>query len=98
MSYEGYTLALCANRHRFTWNAHDYYREKRLCPICGEPYVWQAAVDETNGIDEETGHCPGYVELEIDQKEERIVRISGGRYEVLLKTATYKIPGGKHVS
>jgi len=68
VSYEGYTIALCENRHRYTWDAMEDYAEPRvhLCPTCGAPPIWTTDVDETNGADETTGRCPGYVELEVD--------------------------------
>jgi hypothetical protein len=64
MSYEGYIKALCAKGHLSQWDA---YVERDAACDCGEKFVWECHVDQTNGdIDPETGLEPGDVELEIE--------------------------------
>ena len=47
MSYEGYVVRLCKNGHEELHDAHDYeYPEK--CEDCGEEFVDEGHVDETN--------------------------------------------------
>ena len=66
MSYEGTEEILCENGHH---EAFDCYMAPNLnswkCGVCGKKAVWWNAIDETNGIDEDTGVCPGTVELEL---------------------------------
>lgn len=54
MSFEGYTVLLCAEGHRSVKNAYwGEEEEENVCKVdnCGEPFVWFQTVDETNGYD-----------------------------------------------
>jgi hypothetical protein len=67
MSYEGYDMLLCEDGHYHQVDAFELIdRDEWKCPEkdCGKRLIWINSVDETNGVDEETGQCPGYVELE----------------------------------
>ena len=85
MSFEGYYQKLCANGHLTCVDVYqDEYmsypcmcKEDDECTCrseepkchCGAEYVHSNMVDQTNGIDEETGECPGYIRFEkIDEK------------------------------
>lgn len=46
MSYEGYDQYVCLNGH---YEARDCHTPLRKCPECGERFVWENAVDQTNG-------------------------------------------------
>lgn len=99
MSYEGYDNFLCRNGHLRGFDAHDDM-DVRLycCPACGAGAAWWNSVDETNGIDEDTGHCPGYVELELATPAIYETCSLGHRHVTC--EATYKIPPkgvGHHV-
>jgi len=64
MSYEGYVKALCAKGHLTQWDA---YSDRDKACDCGEKFVWECHVDQTNcDIDPETGLEPGDVKLEIE--------------------------------
>jgi hypothetical protein len=104
MSYEGYTIALCEKGHQFHWDAMEDYHgfgdnKPHLCPtftgpaeICNLPPCWWTDVDQTNGIDEATGHCPGYVELKVDKEAVYDRCTCGHGCDKLLASETYKIP------
>lgn len=91
MSYEGYVVYLCENGHQ---HVYDCYNEPNIenwkCPDCGKPVSWYTNVDETNGTDEETGKCPGEVELEVLKEEYCRCEKCGNKH--LLEPITYKIP------
>lgn len=73
MSFEGYYQRLCKQGH---YSEFDVYSEQEdTCYLCGDVFVWENLVDETNGIDcscfddEGCEHCDngridGYVEPE----------------------------------
>jgi hypothetical protein len=46
MSYEGYDQYVCVNGH---YEARDCHTPMKKCPTCGERFVWENAVDQTNG-------------------------------------------------
>ena len=65
MSYEGHTKVLCANGHLFVYDAYTSNTTQWRCPTCKAERAWSADVDQTNGIDPETGLCPGDVKLRV---------------------------------
>lgn len=57
MSYEGYEVYLCRNKHMYTENANMFCSEDNegdsdLCPYCNAPPAYNCSVDTTNGYDE----------------------------------------------
>jgi hypothetical protein len=48
MSYEGFEVHVCANGHRFGWDAYNK-PEDRSCPHCKAKAAWSCSVDQTNG-------------------------------------------------
>lgn len=100
MSFEGYYQRLCENGH---YSAIDVYAgdfqdlDDWECAVCDAPLAWEQLVDETNGIDPETGECPGSVYLEIAvQPKICICKECGHTHEVdpprYTIPAKYKIP------
>lgn len=64
MSYEGHVKVLCEKGHLFIYDAFDsHVRPGWTCPHCGSGIAFSTCVDETNGIDDKTGLCPGDVKL-----------------------------------
>ena len=47
MSYEGYSLNLCAFGHRVVTD-DDKLLTAPICEVCGQPIVWMYEVDTTN--------------------------------------------------
>lgn len=99
MSFEGYTQKLCKIGHLICIDVYDENPDKCRC---GEVYVWENLVDETNGVYEEydvNGEPIGeridnYVELEIDKPRETETCNCCGHTKVV-KEETYKIPRKK---
>ena len=96
MSYEGYEMWLCEKGHLHTFSAwNEPERETWVCPDCAKKGIvsllaWVSCVDETNGADE-TGHCPGYVELEVVIPTKTCTCKECGHTHVV-EEPTYKIP------
>ena len=94
MSFEGYVQILCENGHLNSRDAIDWmYSELSdyKCEECGGKLVWENTVDETNGVDPETGYGYGYVELEVDKPAVVCTCDKcGNKHEV--EAETYKIP------
>lgn len=88
MSFEGYIQRLCKNGHLEEIDVYDFASKDENCDECGEDWVWQNTVDQTNGGD------VGWVELEIDKPEmyETICEHCGSQRRVAEET--YKIPLG----
>jgi hypothetical protein len=86
MSFEGYIQRLCKNGHLEEIDVYDFESKNEMCDECGEDWIWQNTVDETNGGD------VGRVELEIDQpyKYETTCECCGSQR--LVAEETYKIP------
>jgi len=91
MSYEGSIQRLCKNGH---YNVQDamtamYCGDEEKCSLCGEKFVWENQVDETNGsFDDEGKRIDGYVELKVEKETK--CKECGHTLEV-----TYKIPKTK---
>lgn len=66
MSYEGYSMFLCARGHASVYGCHDT-REPR-CRHCGEPPAYECMVDQTNGHveDDPSTHEPDMEEIGFD--------------------------------
>jgi hypothetical protein len=99
MSYEGHDEILCSNGHLSCFDCHE---EEQFNPDwfcrCGAKMVWWTAVDETDGCDEETGQCPGEVDLEVAVEAKYCTCQCGNMHTV--QEETYKIPPkgiGRHV-
>ncbi|SRR5579862_197317 len=96
MSYEGYDEILCSNGHRTVFDAYDspLFDGVFRCTVkgCEGSLAWSTSVDQTNGIDEETGKCPGEVELEIDKPAKTCTCACGNVHVIVPET--YKIPMG----
>ena len=58
MSFEGYEEHLCQQGHLWCVDVYDWEHDHK-CPDCGGPAVWTNVVDQTNGIDEDTGEGLG---------------------------------------
>jgi len=91
MSYEGSIQRFCKNGH---YNVQDamtamYCGDEKKCSLCGEKFVWENHVDETNGsFDDEGKRIDGYVELKVNKETK--CKECGHTLEV-----TYKIPKTK---
>ncbi len=99
MSYEGHEKILCRNGHLSVFDAYDDINPSTFSCRCGAVCVWWTAVDTTNGDDEETGRCPGDVDLEIEMPADYDTCNLGHSHTV--REATYKIPPsniGHHVT
>lgn len=97
MSYEGFEKVLCKEGHESIFDTLDL-RHAHFDPIirgcyCGAVFVWATSVDETNGIDEETGKCPGDVELEILEPAKMCHCMTCGMMHEIGEPR-YKIPEG----
>lgn len=88
MSFEGYIQRLCKNGHLEEIDVYDFESKDEKCDECGEEWVWQNTVDQTNGGD------VGRVELEIESPDvyETICEHCGAQR--LVAEETYKIPLG----
>lgn len=85
MSYEGYTIYLCANGHKFSYDVYnDPFEYSGICPICVEKIAWRYGVDQTNGPGEEPV-------FDVHTYEERSSCEHCGATKAV-KPATYKIP------
>lgn len=87
MSYEGYSQFLCSKGHYWTKDCYSVHGNE-LCPICGERFVWENMVDETNGCYENSIRIDGYVALE--EKNKKVCEHCNSILEI-----TYKIPKKK---
>jgi uncharacterized protein (UPF0212 family) len=89
MSYEGYSQKLCRHGHYSIYDAlTEMYCGVKKCPICGEKFVWENAVDETNGSFENGIRIDGFISLEIEK--ETNCKECGHNIETI-----YKIPKTK---
>lgn len=64
MSYEGYSQFLCKRGHAWDEDCNQASPESK-CPTCGEPFIWENMVDQTNGSYEGDKRIDGYVELKV---------------------------------
>lgn len=62
MSYEGYYQLWCPNGHYWEQNVYAF---DECCSRCGEHYIVENSVDETNGV-EPVGFGWGYIQPEVD--------------------------------
>lgn len=88
MSYEGSIQRLCKKGHYSCQDAMRamYCGDEEKCSICGEKFVWENHVDETNGaFDDEGNRIDGYVSLKVDKETK--CKECGHTLEV-----NYKIP------
>jgi hypothetical protein len=98
MSFEGYYRLLCEDGHLTLCDVYSDYPEK--CgsvahgEFCNKQFVWENTVDQTNGVDEETGLCPGEFPLQIDH-EKVITTCECCGETKLISDYRYKIPTNK---
>ncbi len=97
MTFTGSYHFLCQNGHLHACGAFEVDAVPRddsgaiSCPDCRGRFVWWTLLDETNGVDETTGRCPGEIELELVESPKICTCIGCGQTH--LKAAPrYKVP------